>query len=108
MVAPLLMAVINPHWPYWYDPFFAQLLSPVSVDVLLTISILIISFVFPARTQALAGAVFQILAQHRTYISLTTTSVISAAVTKGSNFSNKSSLEALMEGYRSSLRELFA
>ena len=23
-VAPLLMAVINPRWPYWYDAFLAQ------------------------------------------------------------------------------------
>lgn len=23
-VAPLLMALIHPHWPYWYDAFFAQ------------------------------------------------------------------------------------
>lgn len=23
-VAPLLMAVIDPEWPYWYDAFFAQ------------------------------------------------------------------------------------
>jgi hypothetical protein len=22
--SPLLMAVINPKWPYWYDAFFAQ------------------------------------------------------------------------------------
>ena len=22
--APLLMALINPEWPYWYDAFFAQ------------------------------------------------------------------------------------
>jgi len=22
--APLLMAVIKPQWPYWYDAFFAQ------------------------------------------------------------------------------------
>lgn len=23
-VAPLLMALIHPEWPYWYDAFFAQ------------------------------------------------------------------------------------
>lgn len=27
-VSPLLMAVINPSWPYWYDAFFAQV-SPL-------------------------------------------------------------------------------
>lgn len=30
--APLLMAIINPKWPYWYDAFAAQLLFPLSSD----------------------------------------------------------------------------
>jgi hypothetical protein len=48
--APLLMAMINPHWPYWYDAFFAQLLSPLSADVLFTVGLLVVSDVFPTRT----------------------------------------------------------
>lgn len=85
-----------------------QLLSPLSVDVLFTIGILIISEVFPTKTQALAGAVFNTLAQLGTSIGLTTTSLISAAVTNGSGFHKKQSPEALMLGYRASFWALFA
>ena len=80
----------------------------MSVDVLFTIGILIISDVFPARTQALAGAVFNTLAQIGTSIGLTTTSAISVTVTKESAFKNKASPPALMEGYRASFWTLFA
>lgn len=30
--SPLLMALLNPHWPYWYAVFWAVLLGPLSVD----------------------------------------------------------------------------
>lgn len=30
--APLLMALINPTWPYWYSAFWAMLVSPLSCD----------------------------------------------------------------------------
>lgn len=34
-VAPLLMALIHPEWPYWYDAFFAQVsdTQPIATDV---------------------------------------------------------------------------
>ena len=105
---PLLMALINPSWPYWYDAFFAQLLSPLSVDILFTVGILIVSEVFPENTQALAGAVFNTLAQLGTSIGLTTMSVIADTVTDESRFKNKSSPSALMEGYRATFFALFA
>ena len=31
-VSPLLMALINPAWPYWYMAFWSMLLSPFSAD----------------------------------------------------------------------------
>jgi len=31
-VAPLLMAVNSPRWPYWYAAFPAQLFEPLSPD----------------------------------------------------------------------------
>jgi hypothetical protein len=31
--APLLMALIDVKDPYWYNAFFAQLLAPLSVDM---------------------------------------------------------------------------
>lgn len=56
--APLLMAVMDPNWTYWYTAFWAQALSSISVDVLFTVGMLIVSDVFPEKSQALAGAVF--------------------------------------------------
>ena len=56
--APLLMALIQPQWPYWYDAFPAQFLAVLGVDVIFTVGLLIVSEVFPSQTQALAGAVF--------------------------------------------------
>lgn len=106
--APLLMAVINPSWSYWTAAFEAQLLSPLSADILFTVGILVVSDVFPENTQALAGAVFNTLAQIGTAIGLTTMSVISANITEESRYRNKSSPAALMEGYRATFWALFA
>lgn len=60
--APLLMAVMDPKWTYWYMAFWAQVLSPISVAVLVTVGMLIVSDVFPDESQALAGAVFNTVA----------------------------------------------
>lgn len=56
--APLLMAVVNPEWNYFYMEFWAQLLSPLSADVLFTVGLIVVSDVFPEKSQGLAGAVF--------------------------------------------------
>ena len=106
--APLLMALINSQWPYWYDAFFAQILSYFSVDVLFTVGILIVSDVFPARTQSLAGAVFNTLGQFGTSIGLCVMGVISNAVTRGSGYADKTSPDALLEGYRATFWASFA
>jgi MFS family permease len=60
--APLFMAVMDPKWTYWYMAFWAQALSPISVSVLVTVGMLIVSDVFPDKSQALAGAVFNTVA----------------------------------------------
>ena len=106
--APLLMALINPRWPYWFDAFFAQLLVPLSVDVLFTVGVLLVSQTFPDDTQALAGAVFSTVAQMGTAIGLAVVSVKSTTATKHSKFATKSSPEALLAGYRASFWTAFA
>jgi MFS family permease len=57
------MAVMDPKWTYWYMAFWAQALSPFSVAVLFTVGMLIVSDVFPDKSQALAGAVFNTVGQ---------------------------------------------
>jgi hypothetical protein len=106
--APLLMAVINPHWPYWYDAFFAQLLSPLSADVLFTVGLLVVSDVFPISTQALAGAVFNTVAQFGASTGFTVMAVISTSATKKSKYQDKTKPDALMVGYRASFWAAFS
>lgn len=106
--APLLMALISPHWPYWYDAFFAQLLSPISADILFTVGLLVVSDVFPVETQALAGAVFNTVAQFGTSVGLTVMAVIAAETTKNSKVKDKASPESLMVGYRASFWAAFS
>lgn len=62
-LAPFIMALVNPSWPYWYLQFWAQIFAPFSGDVLFTVGLIIVSDNFPEKTQALAGAVFNTVAQ---------------------------------------------
>ncbi|KAI0122775.1 MFS general substrate transporter [Daldinia grandis] len=107
-VAPLLMAFIRPEWPYWYDAFFAQILAPLSCDILFTVGLLVVSDVFPKHMQALSGAVFNTCAQLGTAIGLTVTSLIGASVTNSSQYADKTSPGALMVGYRAVFWTMFA
>jgi MFS family permease len=62
-LSPLLMAVVPPAWSYWKLAFWAQIFGPFSADVLFTVGLIIVSDNFPEKTQALAGAVFNTVAQ---------------------------------------------
>ena len=106
--APLLMATINPSWTYWKAAFPAQLLSPVSVDVLWTVGLLVVSEAFPEDTQALAGGVFNTVGQLGNAVGLAVMGVISTSVTQHSHFTQKQSAQALMAGYRASFWAAFA
>ncbi|KAL9044470.1 MAG: hypothetical protein Q9214_002394 [Letrouitia sp. 1 TL-2023] len=99
-VSPLLMALTNPAWPYWYTVFWVMLLGPFSADVLFTVAALLITDVFPEKTQALGGAVFQTVAQFGNSVGLAIMANISTSVTNHSDYKNKTSSAALLEGYR--------
>lgn len=62
-ISPLLMALVPPTWSYWKLAFWAQMFAPFSADVLFTVGLIIVSDNFPEKTQALAGAVFNTVAQ---------------------------------------------
>ncbi|EEP77980.1 predicted protein [Uncinocarpus reesii 1704] len=98
-VSPLLMALIDPGWNYWACAFWAVLLGPVSVDVVFTVAHLIITDIFPASTHALAGAVFNTIAQLGTSIGLCTIAIVSAATKRSSGYPEDSP-DALLAGYR--------
>ncbi|KAL9070791.1 MAG: hypothetical protein Q9161_004582 [Pseudevernia consocians] len=90
----------SPSWPYWYAAFPAQLFEPLSPDVIFTVGILLVSEVFPDRTQALAGAVFNTVGQFGQAIGLALIGVVSDSVTLNSKYANKNSSDALWTGYR--------
>lgn len=103
--APLLMAVIQPHWPYWGNAFVAQLLQPISVDALFTVGLIMITDIFPDNTQAVAGAVFNTSAQFGSALGLAVLQVISTITTDKA--SHKAETSALMDGYRASFWAMF-
>ena len=107
-VAPLLMALIDPAWPYWYAAFPAQILEPLSADVLFTIGLLVVSEVFPDSTQSLAGAVFNTAGQFGMSFGLAVIGVVSDTVTQHSDHADKTTPDALEDGYRAGFWTAFA
>ncbi|KAE8382732.1 major facilitator superfamily domain-containing protein [Aspergillus bertholletiae] len=103
--SPLLMALIQPSWPYWGNAFFAQILQPVSFDALFTVGLIVITDVFPDDTQALAGAVFNTSAQFGSALGLAVLQVISTVVADQSGAAKER--YALMDGYRASFWTMF-
>ncbi|KAK7707403.1 hypothetical protein SLS57_009273 [Botryosphaeria dothidea] len=81
-ISPLLLAITNPDWSYWYTLFWAVMLSAIAADVLFVVSNLIITSIFPPSTQALAGAVFNTVSQFGTAVGLAIMGVISSNVIK--------------------------
>ncbi|KAI3570814.1 major facilitator superfamily domain-containing protein [Fusarium oxysporum f. sp. albedinis] len=105
--SPLLMAVIQPDWPYWKCAFPAQILMPFSIDVLFTIGLIIITEVFTEEQHAVAGAVFNTAAQLGNTMGLALMQVISTWVTKQQETA-KPFTKALMEGYRATFWAMLA
>ncbi|PTB59943.1 hypothetical protein M431DRAFT_514499 [Trichoderma harzianum CBS 226.95] len=104
-VAPLLMAVIKVQSPYWANAFIAQVLAPMSTDVLFTVGLIIISDNFPDNTQALAGAVFNTASQLGQALTLGIMQIVSTLVTK--DYSDKILPMARLEGLRASFWTMF-
>jgi Na+/melibiose symporter-like transporter len=114
--APLLMALVNPAWSYWYLEFWAQVLAPMSADILFTVGLIIISDVFPEKTQGLAGGVFNTVAQFGFSLGTGICQLVALGVAgnssggggHGSNESADVDPKALLEGYRASFWTMFA
>ncbi|GAB7347556.1 hypothetical protein MBLNU459_g4446t1 [Dothideomycetes sp. NU459] len=97
--ASLTMAFAKPDSSYWDFGFVANLLNPVGADSLFTIANLLITSTFPAKTQGLAGGVFNTISQIGKSVGLALVAVIASSVTKKSAYIDKSSPDALMKGY---------
>ncbi|KAF2001788.1 aminotriazole resistance protein [Amniculicola lignicola CBS 123094] len=98
--SPLLLAVTDPGWSFFYTAFWSVLLSPVSVDVIFTIAHLIVVDIFPPKTHALAGAVFNTVAQLGTSIGLAAMAAITAIYSKANPNGDAKNPENLLLGYR--------
>ncbi|EQB46962.1 hypothetical protein CGLO_13952 [Colletotrichum gloeosporioides Cg-14] len=83
------------------QPLFAQLLQPISGDILFTVGLIIVSEAFPEDTQALAGAVFNAASQFGTSLGLAIMQVVAGVVTKKAA-AREAPIDALLLGYRAS------
>ena len=107
--ASLMMALVNPKWSYWSMEFWAQMLAPMSGDVLFTVGLLIVSDQFPEKTQALAGAVFNTVAQFGMTFGIGLCQVVSLGV-GASDAGGKGDREEgpMLKGYQASFWMMFA
>jgi MFS family permease len=114
--APLMMALVDPSWSYWYMEFWAQTLAPMSGDVLFTVGLLIISDQFPEKTQALAGAVFNTVAQFGMSLGIGICQVVALATSDQASghgspddsHAGDGDTSGLLKGYQASFWTMFA
>jgi MFS family permease len=99
-VAPLLLATLcHVDGPgYWRGVFQAMALNPLGADLIYTIANLVVTAAFPTRTQALAGGVFNMVAQMGKSFGIATSAVIARQVTAQVN--GEGTKEALLRGYK--------
>lgn len=114
--SPLFMAVLNPSWNYFYLAFWAQAFAPFSADVLFTVGLIIVSDSFPERDQALAGAVFNTVAQFGMSLGMGSCQVVALGVigsdkngSEGSGYGSPGAEDPheLLRGYRASFWTMF-
>lgn len=100
-LAPILLAttshVDGPS--YWRGVFQAMALNPVGADLIYTIANLVLTDAFPADMQALAGGVFNMLAQVGKSVGIATTAIISQQITASERNTGPSTM-SLLYGYK--------
>ncbi|OSS49001.1 hypothetical protein B5807_05672 [Epicoccum nigrum] len=108
-ISPLLMALLNPSWNYFYLAFWAQAFAPFSADVLFTFGLLIVSESFPEEEQALAGAVFNTVSQFGMSLVLGSCQVVALGVigTSDEGSVGGDDPKELLKGYRASFWTMF-
>jgi MFS family permease len=114
-LAPLMMALVNPSWKYYYIELWAQMLAPLSTNVLFTVGLIIVSDSFPKKTQGLAGAVFSTASQFGTSLGVGLCQMVALGVmgsdsnsSGNSDGANSESVRDLLRGYRAGFWTMFA
>ncbi|KAF5009312.1 hypothetical protein FDECE_4459 [Fusarium decemcellulare] len=100
-LAPLLLAALcRVQGPdYWHGIFQAMAINPLGADLLYTIAMMVVTDAFPIKTQALAGGVFNMLAQIGKSVGIATTAIIAQQTT--SRAQGYSAKEDILHGYKS-------
>ncbi|KAJ4383263.1 hypothetical protein N0V86_001308 [Didymella sp. IMI 355093] len=117
-VSPLFMALLNPSWNYFYLAFWAQVFAPFSADVLFTVGLIIVSDNFTEREQALAGAVFNTVAQFGMSLGMGSCQVVALGIIGADESKSESTTGhsdsvdfdepmELLRGYRASFWTMF-
>ena len=97
--APLAMVFATPASSYWSSGFIGNLLNPIGTDCSFTVANLLITSVFPPKTQGLAGGVFNTISQIGKSLGVASVAVIASSVTARSSEMDKTSPTARLEGY---------
>ncbi|KAH7009486.1 major facilitator superfamily domain-containing protein [Ilyonectria destructans] len=99
-VAPVLLAALcRVNGPgYWRAVFEAMAINPLGADAIYTIANVVITDAFPEKTQALAGGVFNMIAQIGKSVGIATTAIIAARVSAQAG--GDDAKEALLLGYK--------
>ncbi|CAI6306283.1 unnamed protein product [Periconia digitata] len=107
-LSPLMMALVDPAWKYYYLELWAQILAPLNADVLYTVGLIIVSDSFPKETQALAGAVFGTVAMFGTSLGVGICQVITLGVMGGqSDTAFLENVGDMLKGYRAGFWTMF-
>ncbi|RDH26747.1 MFS general substrate transporter [Aspergillus welwitschiae] len=107
-LAPLLMAIVNPDWPYWACIFPAMATNAIGADTLYTISNLVMTASLPQERHGIAGGVYNTIAQIGRSFGLTTSTIVANLVTDKYPGSEHDSPLALLDGYRAAFWYCFA
>ncbi|KAE8327852.1 major facilitator superfamily domain-containing protein [Aspergillus sergii] len=99
-IAPLLLATLcGVDGPgYWRGVFQTMALNPLGADLIYTIANVVMTDSLPAKTQALAGGVFNMLAQVGKSVDTATSALIARQIT--SEVDHAESATALLKGYK--------
>lgn len=116
-LSPLFMALLDPGWNYFLLAFWAQVFAPFAADVLFTVGLIVVSGSFPEREQALAGAVFNTVAQFGMSLGMGSCQVVALGVigtdesksgaADGHGSTGSEDLKELLKGYRASFWTMF-
>lgn len=107
-LAPLLMAITSPNWPYWTCIFPAMITNAIGANTLYTVSNLVVTSSFPAENHGVAGGVYNTVAQIGRSFGLTISTIIADIVTRQFPTDDSEDPVALLDGYRAAFWYCFA